>query len=402
MITAVFDKIYDEPQKQTMIFIRKERDMFSRIDETVAAAVFVVLLLLTGCGHGEKANSLMTRQIIHEPEFGGVYITASIDEFNSLGFEYGDSVDVDFSNGYELKDLPYYNGFYTSAGEPLLIAYPGYDYIKVVINSGDDMWETAGLSEDDTASVTLNTPGKYKDIQLARDIRYVDDRSDFESDEVFANFREVRAGIIRENTVYRSASPCDNQHKRARYADALMKEAGVRFVLDLADDDEKIQGYIGGEDFDSPHFKELYDAGNVEPVALSMNIASEEFKSKLASGLAVMAHSEGSYLINCTEGKDRTGFVCMLLEALAGASFDEIRDDYMITYYNYYKIDEENDPERYEVIADKVLVPMIESMVGDPSVDVTKQPLSEYAEKYLLEGGMTERDLDALKERVFD
>ena len=40
--------------------------------------------------------------IIHEEEFGGVYITRTIDEFNSLGFNYGDSVDVIFSNGYKL------------------------------------------------------------------------------------------------------------------------------------------------------------------------------------------------------------------------------------------------------------------------------------------------------------
>lgn len=55
--------------------------------------------------------------IEHESEFGGVYIEMSIDEFNALGFEYGDSVDVVFSNGYELKDIPYYNGYYVDAGK---------------------------------------------------------------------------------------------------------------------------------------------------------------------------------------------------------------------------------------------------------------------------------------------
>ena len=36
----------------------------------------------------------------------------SIDDFNKLGFEYGDSVNVSFTNGYELTDIPYYNGYY--------------------------------------------------------------------------------------------------------------------------------------------------------------------------------------------------------------------------------------------------------------------------------------------------
>ena len=83
--------------------------------------------------------------ILHEPEFGGVYIEIPIDEFNALGFEYGDSVKVVFSNGYTLEDIPYYNGYYVDAGEPLLIAYPGYDYIKAAINYGEDLWDKGGL-----------------------------------------------------------------------------------------------------------------------------------------------------------------------------------------------------------------------------------------------------------------
>ena len=376
-----------------------------------AFALLAMPALLAGCNAGDGSKSdansgakeLSDRPVIHETEFGGVYITSSIDDFNALGYEYGDSVDVTFSNGYELKDLPYYNGFYTQIGEPLLVAYPGYEYIKVTINSGDDLWKVAELSEDDTATVTLNTRGEYMDIQDARDIHYVDGRSEFESDEVYANFRAVSVGSIKENILYRSASPCDDQHGRAGYADRLMEEAGVKFVLDLADDDEKIQGYLDREDFDSPHFRELYDAGNVEPVGLSMSYASEDFRSKLADGLSVMAHHDGPYLVHCTEGKDRTGFVCMLLEALAGASYDEILDDYMVTYYNYYKIDEESDPERYGVIADQMLVPMIEHMAGDPSVDAADAgagALQEYAENYLKAGGMTEADLDILKAEI--
>ena len=51
-----------------------------------------------------------------------------------------------------------------------------------------------------------------------------------------------------------------------------------------------------------------------------------------------MTEHSGPCLIHCVEGKDRTGFVCALMLALAGASAQEIIDDYMITYYNYYGI----------------------------------------------------------------
>ena len=83
---------------------------------------FVVLLLcmmLCGCSREERKPQIINYEIEHEQEFGGVYIRITIDDFNRLGFEYGDSVNVKFSNGYELNDIPYYNGYYVDAGEPL-------------------------------------------------------------------------------------------------------------------------------------------------------------------------------------------------------------------------------------------------------------------------------------------
>ncbi len=372
-----------------------------RVLSLLLTAVFICGAF-SACGGKQKepSRSVSGLAVIHEPEFGGVYIKMTIDEFNAEGFEYGDSVNVSFSNGYKMDDLPYYNGYYTLTGDPLLIAYPGYDYIKAAINNGDDLWTVAGLSETDTADITVAEQGKYAEIQNARDIHYEDDRTLFPSDEVFANFRNITVGNIKEGVVYRSASPCDNQHNRATYVDALISDAGVKCILDLADNDEKIKGYISKDGFACPYFLSLYEAGNVIPLALNMNYGSDEFRSKVASGLAEMAEKDGPYLIHCTEGKDRTGFVCMLIEALAGASYQEIVDDYMITYDNYYKITWESDQERYDVIVRSVLVPMIRSMAGDDSLDLREADLSVYAEAFLKDAGMSGEQVEALKAKL--
>ena len=348
----------------------------------------------------DEAPALNDAPILHEEEFGGVYICCTIEDFNALGFTYGDSVTVAFSNGYVLDDLPYYNGYYTVTGQPLLIAYPGYPYIKAAINNGDDLFAAADLQEGDTASVTLGEKGKYAAIQDARDIHYTDEREDYASDAVFANFRSIQAGGLRENTLYRSASPCDDQHSRAAYVDALMSEAGVAFILNLSDNEQKIVGYLEKPGFSSPYFLSLYEGGRVEPIALNMNYGSREFKAKIAGGLAVMAENEGPYLVHCTEGKDRTGFVCMLLEALCGASYEEIVSDYMITYDNYYGITEETEKERYDVIVENVLVPMILSLAGSEDADVRTADLAGCAEQYLLDGGMSEGQIERLRERL--
>ena len=348
----------------------------------------------------ETVVSLADCGIIEDEEFGAVYIDTSIEDFNALGFEYGDSVDVVFSNGYELRDLPYYNGYYSRTDEPLLVGYPGSKHVKAAITNGDGLWEVAGLKDSDTVTVTLVEKGKYQEIQNARDVHYVDDRDAFENDAVFANFRGVEAGDIKADRLFRSASPCDNKHNRATYVDALMGEAGVALILDLADSEEMLAEYPEAEGFDCPNFLKLYEAKKVVAVGLKMNFGSEEFRDKLGEALITMSEQPGPYLVHCTEGKDRTGFVCMLLEALCGASYDEIVEDYMITYDNYYGITRTSDPDRYRVIVAEVLDPMLQAMLGDDGADLATADLKSAAEAYLKDAGMTDDQITALRNRL--
>ena len=385
----------------------------------VLSGLLCVLLLcgavaVSGCS-GDAKPELKDCKAIEETEFGGVYIEKTIEDFNKLGFAYGDSVNIAFSNGYKLEKIPYYNGYYTQTGEPLLVAYPGYPYISAKINNGDGLWKVAGLKDGDTATITLAEKGTFLDIQEARDIHYKDERSEFDSDEIFANFRAVKAGNIKENTLYRSASPCDNQHNRASYVDKLIAKAGVEYVLDLADNQEKIDKYISADDFNSPYWKSLQETDQIALMALNTNFTSEDFQRRLAEGLAIMMteerpllgaglgamlDSDGPYLVHCTEGKDRTGFVCMLLEALCGATYQEIVDDYMITYDNYYKITKEKDPMRYDTIVENVLDPMIRGMIGDDKADLNTADLKAAAENYLRGAGLSDGQIQGLIDKL--
>ncbi|MCR5068029.1 MAG: tyrosine-protein phosphatase [Erysipelotrichaceae bacterium] len=385
----------------------------------IILSLVILMTLLTGCQPKEPDNTLKTPELPleHEQEFGGIYLKMTIDEFNALGFKYGDSVNITFSNGFVMEDIPYYNGYYVDAGSPLLIAYPGYDYIKAAINYGEDLWERAGLDnlmasetlwlkaaldENSTGTVSLNETGKYLDVQQARDISYSDDRSQFDSDVIFANFRNFALGNMKEGRFYRSASPCDNQHKRAPYVDALMKENGVNAILNLSDNKDKIIRYIDADDFSSVYFLTLYETGNVIPIALNMNYLSEEFAVKIAQGLIELTEKQTPYLVHCTEGKDRTGFVCMLIEMLAGAEYQEIADDYMVTYDNYYKITQEKDPARYKTILEKNLEAMMQFVINDATVDFKTAELSGYARHYLIQAGMSDAQIDAFLHKICD
>ena len=93
------------------------------------STLLLPLAFLMGCNN--QTITVKDMAISHELEFGGIYIHKAIEDFNHLGFAYGDSVDITFTNGYKVKDLPYYNGYYVDAGQALLVGYPGYDYIKL-------------------------------------------------------------------------------------------------------------------------------------------------------------------------------------------------------------------------------------------------------------------------------
>ena len=381
----------------------------------------LALLILSLCACQKKKEesnpSIADYPIEHEMEYGGVYIKIAIDDFNALGFSFGDSIDLTFDNGKKLEDIPYYNGYYVDAGEPLLIGYPGYEYIKATINYGQDLWDEfslkvpanveglwkkAVLEEHNTATITLHEKGKYLPIQEASDIHYFDERERYDSDAMFANFRSMNLGKLKRDVIYRSASPCDNQHNRAPYVDALIREAGVKTILDLADNEVKIEKYIARDDFASPYFLSLYDSDQVIPIALNMNYLSDDFGMKIVQGFNLMAEKEGPYLIHCTEGKDRTGFVAMLIEALAKASYKEIEADYMKTYANYYRIDKSNDKEKYQIILERNLDGMIAFMVNDAGIDFKNCDLSIYAENYLQRCGMSEEQIQAFKERLME
>lgn len=351
--------------------------------------LFFISLLLVGCG------KLSTGKIgvIRDEEFGNVYIDLTIDEFNALGFSFGDSVDVKFNNGKTYYDVPYYSGYYVQVGELLCCGYPGYPHVVIARNYGDPTWEEFEMNEKSKVKITLNEKGKYIDTQELFSLDYFDDREKYESDIMFANFRVLNGGSIKENLVYRSASPCDNQHNRASYANSLIAEYGIKFAINLSDNETKYLGYKEKDDFVSYYYDDLYKENNVLFLALNANYHAQGFAKAVSGALYKMTKSPGPTIIHCVEGKDRTGFLCALVLALAKASASEIIDDYMITYYNYYSITKDSDPKKYEAILGNVYDFLYCMCEVEKGADVEGLDLFEGAKNYLAFGGLTQGEI---------
>lgn len=348
--------------------------------------LILCLLLLTSCSSC-KNTITYNGTVLQDLQFDSIYANISIEDFNNLGFEFGDSVNVEFSNGLKLQDIPYYNGFFTRKGEPLVCGYPGYEYIAIT-KSASGMWNDSGLKQGDGVTITLKKKGKYLINQEALSQNYSNELSDYKDEESFANFRSIKLSTINDNYIFRGASPCDNKYGRALITDELLKENSINYVIDLSDSEEEFIDYDISND---SYIRTIYYDNRIVFLDMSADYDSLAYREGIVKGFKRIIDNSGPFYIHCTEGKDRTGFVCFVLEALTGANYDEMLDDYMKTYENYYGITKDLDEEKYKAIEDTYFRSF---------TDYIKEPYKEGCINYLIESGMEQGEIDSLIDKI--
>lgn len=323
-------------------------------------------------------------------------VTTDIPEtvFAGAGYEVGDILNI--TVGETTIQAPYGTGYSNvDTGNPIVLADKDTGRIAVAINMGN-FAETYGVTVDDTVlSFSMAEKAGYLEEYEIRNIDALrtNVREDYESDEIFANFRNVVIGDIAEGVLYRSSSPVNPELGRNTYADDLTKAAGVKTVINLADSQEKMEGYEG-------YAESYYATLNVIPLDMGVDFTAEDFNAKLKTGLEYMIANEGPYLIHCTEGKDRAGFVNTLLAAAMGADLDEIVDDYMVSFENYYGVEYHSD--RWTRIAQSNVIANLITIAGvEDEAALEKTDLKAAAEAYLTETvGLTAEQVTALQETL--
>lgn len=344
-------------------------------------------------------------------KYGNIAVDISPEAMKDLGYEYGDILAVKV-NG-KAFDIPFCTNYSdVDTGELvardsgiLVIAINMGDFatanglaVKEKYDDGSYAWVyPEGTTIDDiVVEISMGEKGGYKDEYLIHQLERTNERADYRSDVVFANYRNIESGDIGDNALYRSSSPVNNDLNRASYADELAAMTKIQCVMNLADNNAGIEGYIAEEGFASPYYAHLYGSNKVVALNLGVDFSAPEFKKGLAEGLRFFAANKGPYLVHCNEGKDRAGFVSALLAAYMGASFDDIVADYMRTYENYYHI--EKGSEQYEAVKNSNIVSILRTIAGlDKSADVSAVDLASAAEAYIKGIGLTDAELAALK-----
>jgi protein tyrosine/serine phosphatase len=323
--------------------------------------------------------------------YGHAVLDITDEDFYKAGFALGDIVTV--TAGSYTGDMPCFNGYYVDREATLVYINPFVGSITLGVNYGSFV-NLSGVGKGDAVTIAMKEKGGALDIQEVNNLVYSDERADFASDEVFANFRPVVEGKL-----YRSVSPVDNRIKRARTADNLIREAGVQTVMNMVNTDEEIVELMAADDYDSPYYRELYEAGKVIALGMSIDYTVKAFVEGLVEGFTFLSEGETPFLVHCLEGKDRTGFAIMTLEALMGWSEEQIVADYMKTYSNFYGIEPGTD--RYDLIMEKNIEEMLrymEALQADTSVSETDMKTA--AEAFLRENGMAEEALKRLEAKL--
>lgn len=336
--------------------------------------------------------------LVTEERYDSVYLSISPEEFEKLGFRLGDGVDVLFSNGVTYENIPYYSGDYCRINEYFVYANIYDDTVEICCNYNPDFFWEDEITDETTVVITMHESGRYKDIEDRLNISYSNDPQDYPDMSVFANFRELSGGNIAPGRFYRGASPCNNHRNRAADVNGMMRSCNIAYVLDLADSRGTFEDYREEYGEEYTYDWDLFLNDKISFVDMNFEFSNDEYKEWIADGLKDMLKNDGPYFIHCNEGMDRTGFVCAILEGLAGATYEEMRDDYMLSYKNYYGIDDESDPETYDLIVETYFDSFMILLHGEEDHRTLKNAdYQEDIEDYLVDGGMTEKEVKKLK-----
>lgn len=383
------------------------------------AFAMILIVLITGCATRTQAVqetviTEVTSSVKEIQKYGNLVLTIEKKDLDAMGAEYGDVFTVSFQDTEvyapyctNYSDVDLGSIVLRNDGETLILAINMGDFattysIAEKVSNPDKtykwIFEEGKTMEDISLLLTLTGKGEYRDEWLIHQLSRTDNREDYSSDAAFANFREIKGGKIGEGALFRSSSPINNEIGRAKYADALVKENGIRTVMNLADSEESILSYMEKEDFASPYYASLFENGDVIALNMGVSFKTREFQASLSEGLTFLASKEGPYLVHCTEGKDRAGFTSALLSALMGLTYQEIVEDYMTTYENYYHI--EKGSEQYEAVKKSNIDSMLSFIASVESDKLSQVDLSLKAEEFLLAIGMEEETVRKLKENL--
>ncbi|MBQ9495133.1 MAG: tyrosine-protein phosphatase [Treponema sp.] len=351
------------------------------------------LLLISGCATtGKKSSDASTSYkafsgtVTTIEKYGHAVTDIAFADMQAAGYEHGDIVTVTFGNGYTF-DAPIVANYDVDRGAFLVRTNYADGFIAACINYGK-MNEVANATTGVTLTVAMKEKAGYLEQYEVRSLVRTDKRNDYNSDESFANFRQAALGSIGKNILYRASHPTRTDWTRAPFVSSLIEAARIKTVVNMSDSEKELASYLASSNKErSAYYASLAAQNSVVCLSMNMDFTNDDFAANIVQGVRFMISHEGPYLLHCNEGKDRTGFIFVLLESLAGAKKADMLADYMESYVNFYHV--EKNSRKYNIIAKANFEPMYAFIANGTTP-------AKGARAYLIKHGMSDAEVDAL------
>ena len=279
--------------------------------------------------------------VVERNTYGNLLFDLTPDSLKNKGFEVGDIVTISGGSLPGNFDMPFTDDMLVvGTWGSCITCFPG-ETIMTLALANASFSDRVGGKVGDRIVITMKQKGGYKEQNDKYKFNFSNNRSDYDSDEMFANFYPIECSGMKPGVLYRSSSPLmeSDNPSRYEYADRLARKAGIRTIFTFAHSEEQWKKALASGRGYGEYCKELYDEGNISFNKSAMDIFLDKEAIKIGEAMRRMLESEPPFLIHCQIGRDRTGIVTMILQTLAGATYEEVESSYMKAFYNWHRID---------------------------------------------------------------
>lgn len=187
------------------------------------------------------------------------------------------------------------------------------------------------------------------------------------SDNEFANFRTLNTIGIAPNKIFRGSSFA-NENTRSSYIKSAIDTYKINNIIDL------------------------------DKIEISPDLSLPESKTAFCQICRNIINSNGPVFICCSNGSDKTGIICAMLECLKASGIASLEDDYIKSYSNLC-LDFTTNPNIAEC-AKNQLRKELSCSLGITKQNVSDLNLNKYIKIYLQDAGMNADEITKLIEWI--
>ena len=179
--------------------------------------------------------------VVERNTYGNLLFDLTPDSLKNKGFEVGDIVTISGGSLPGNFDMPFTDDMLVvGTWGSCITCFPG-ETIMTLALANASFSDRVGGKVGDRIVITMKQKGGYKEQNDKYKFNFSNNRSDYDSDEMFANFYPIECSGMKPGVLYRSSSPLmeSDNPSRYEYADRLARKAGIRTIFTFAHSEEQ-------------------------------------------------------------------------------------------------------------------------------------------------------------------